>query len=140
MTRRQGIAVAVLVVALFAAGCGGAGEPGNLQELQRVRAGTIDIVLLSENASVRPGKDAFFMEFRAADGQPVDVGPVTASVSMPMAGMAPMMGGADIRSTSTPGRYAVALETSMVGDWRLALEWKGPAGAGSANLSIATQP
>lgn len=140
MTRRQGMVAAVLVGAVYAAGCGGAGEPADLRELQRVRAGAIDIVLLSENASVRPGKDTVFMEFRSADGQPVDVGPVTASVTMPMAGMAPMMGSADIRATSTPGRYAVAMETSMIGDWRLALEWNGPAGAGSANLSMATQP
>jgi hypothetical protein len=129
-----------LMMTAQAVACGSGEDIATLNEVDRVRAGTIDVVLLSAHPSVRPGKDNYVIEFRSADGATVDVGQVKATASMPMPGMAPMVGGVDITGTDTPGRYAVASNLSMVGDWRLALEWAGPAGSGSVNMSLSVQP
>ena len=129
-----------LVAVVAAVGCGTGDNVANLNEVRRVRSGVVELVLLSEHPSIRPGKDDYVIEFRSADGQLVDVGHVMASASMPMPGMAPMVGSVDITTTDTPGRYAVASDLSMIGDWRVALEWSGPAGSGSVNMSLAVQP
>jgi hypothetical protein len=125
---------------MLVAGCGRGDEATALRELQRVRSGSVDAVLLSPNEALRQGKDTVFIEFRsAADGRLVDVGKVQATATMPMAGMAPMSGAIDIVSTDTAGRYSVATDLSMAGDWRIVLEWNGPAGRGSASLSTFAQ-
>ena len=128
------------LIAVFTVACSSSGDPTNLKELHRVKSGNLDVVVLSENDAVRQGADNIFVEFRSAsDNQLVDVGDVRASATMPMAGMAPMVGNIDVRPTDTDGRYVLATSLSMVGDWRIGLEWDGPAGRGSASVSIAAQ-
>jgi hypothetical protein len=124
---------------IFAA-CMRGDEPVALKELQRVRSGSVDVVLLSPNEALRQGRDAIFVEFRsAADGHLIDVGEVQATATMPMAGMAPMSGAIDVTPTDSAGRYAVATNLSMAGDWRIGVEWNGPAGRGSVLLSASAQ-
>ena len=82
------------------------------------------------------GKDALTIEFRrASGGDLVDVGTVKAGATMPMAGMAPMLGSIFVEPTGTPGRYTADTELSMAGGWQLKLEWDGPAGRGSATFN-----
>ncbi len=140
MSRRRLLAWMLLMMSTHALGCGSREDTDDLNDVYTVRAGAIDVVLLSAHPSIRPGKDSYVVEFRSAGGDLVDVGQVKATASMPMPGMAPMVGGVDIRRTDTPGRYTVASDLAMIGDWRLALEWAGPAGPGSANMSLAVQP
>jgi hypothetical protein len=106
-----------------------------LKELARVRSGAIDVVLLSEKSALGRGKDTATIEFRSADGQLVDVGTVMGSATMPMAGMAPMVGGMAVQPTPVAGRYRASSDLSMAGDWKLNVEWSGPAGTGSASFS-----
>ena len=127
------------IVALAAAtallvGCGG----DALKEIQRVRAGEIDVVLLSEDGVLSGGRDTWVLEFRRA-GELVDVGDVKAAATMPMAGMAPMIGDLTIERADQAGRHTVSSNLSMVGAWRLSLEWNGPAGAGTAVVSTTAQ-
>lgn len=130
----------LLVSAGLAVACVRGSEPTNLKELQRVRSANLDVVLLSPNDAWRQGKDTFFVEFRSvADGQLVDVGDVRASATMPMAGMAPMTSVVDVGATEAQGRYSVTTDLSMTGDWRVGIEWNGPAGHGSATLSTSAQ-
>ena len=120
--------------------CGPGEQPESLRELRRVRSGNLDVVLLSANDALRQGKDSFIIEFRSAkDGQLTDGGDVRASATMPMAGMAPMNGSIEVRRTDTNGRYSVTTDLSMAGDWRIAVEWDGPSGRGSAMLSTSAQ-
>jgi hypothetical protein len=137
----QRVVACVAVMMLCAAiGCSRASEPESLKELRRIRSSDLDIVLLSPNEAVRQGKDTFFVEFRSAtDGRLVDVGDVRASATMPMAGMAPMVGAADLRATDTPGRYSVTSDLSMAGDWQIGVQWNGPAGQGSVVLATSAQ-
>jgi len=107
-------------------------------ELARIRAGAVDVVVLSPAAALSAGRATFTLEFRRpSDGALVDVGPVKASAMMPMAGMSPMFGPVDARPSGVAGRYVTTAEFSMPGDWRLAFEWDGPAGPGSATFSPA---
>lgn len=121
----------VTVAAAVAFACGGSGAGGtNLKELQRMKAGDLDIVLLSEDGALNQGKDAFAIEFRRPDGSLVDVGGVSTSANMPMPGMT-MSGNVQVERTDVPGRYRATGDFGMAGGWQMKVEWNGPAGQGS---------
>jgi len=123
----------IYAVLLLLTACGG-GETSQLKELQRVKAGTMDIVLLAPGDSLKQGKGSFVLEFRDAGGNLVDVGTVMVGASMPMPGMAPMFGESTVTPSATKGRYDVASDFGMAGTWRLQIAWDGPAGKGSASV------
>ncbi len=129
------MALWLIVVTLAAIGCG----RENLTELQKVRSGMLDLVLLSPRDGLRHGNDTFIIEFRStSSGALVDVGNVHASANMPMAGT-PMFGTVDVQRTEVPGRYAANGEFSMAGTWRMTIQWDGPAGQGSVTFSGTVQ-
>jgi hypothetical protein len=127
----------LLVVMLVCAACSQAGTPTeSLREIAKSRAGNLDVVLLTRDAGLTTGKDTITVEFRRpGDGALVDVGAVKASAMMPMTGMAPMFGPVDVEATGVPGRYVATSELSMVGEWRVSLEWNGSAGRGQVSFS-----
>jgi hypothetical protein len=127
----------VMAAAVSAAGCGG-GASAPLTQLESVKAGALQVVLLADHDALRHGKDAFVIEFRSESGALVDVGAVKAGASMPMPGM-PMFGTIDVQRTDVPGRYAAAGEFSMAGRWRIAVEWDGPQGRGQVSFSGSVQ-
>lgn len=99
-----------------------------------VRTGEVVITLLSDDGVLRQGRNIFAIEFRsAATNALLDVGDVRFAAAMTMPGMA-MSGGAEIGRTSVPGRYAATGEFGMAGNWRMTIEWNGPAGHGSATV------
>jgi len=109
-------------------------------EIARVRSDDLDLVVLSPDGPLSQGKDSVTLEFRrTSDGGLVDVGSVKGSATMPMAGMAPMFGSVDVQRADTSGRYSATTDLSMAGEWRLAIEWNGPAGSGSATFSTSAQ-
>jgi hypothetical protein len=130
--RRMLVCGLALLVVATSGGC--RGRATTLTELQRVRSGMLDVVLLSPHETLQHGKDEFTIEFRSADGKLVNVGDPRARASMPMSGT-PMFGSIDIQRTDVPGRYAASGEFSMAGTWRVTVEWNGPAGPGSVNFS-----
>jgi hypothetical protein len=125
--------VSGLVVLLLAA-CGGTNGTAQLKELQRVKAGSLNVMLLGPGEALKQGKGNFVLEFRDADGSLADVGTVMVGASMPMPGMAPMFGEVVVTPTSSKGRYDVSSDFGMAGTWRLQVTWDGPAGKGSASL------
>ena len=132
MIRRAGwIAVAAIVVMVSACGR----EPqGSMKELQRTKAGELDVVLLAPSDALPQGKGFAILEFHDRSGNLVNVGAVKVNATMPMAGMSPMIGGSDVKPTPAPGRYEIATDFSMAGSWNLAIEWNGPKGRGSARM------
>jgi len=107
-------------------------------EVQRIKSGTLEIVLLSPDGALHQ-KDPFTIEFRSqAGGALIDVGTVRASANMPMPGM-PMLGSIEVRPTKSPGRYTASNNLDMAGGWRIALEWDGPGGRGAVNFAGAVQ-
>ena len=128
--RRHTWTAAVMVVAAIACACGGGAAGDNLQEVQRVKSGDLDIFLLSEDGALNQGKDTFVIEFRRADGSLVDAGTVSTSANMPMPGMT-MPGTVHVERTDVPGRYRATGDFGMAGGWQMKVEWNGPAGQGS---------
>jgi len=120
----------------------GAGPPAIAVQdrsiVQTVRAGDLDIVLLSPDAALRQGRNSFTIEFRRAGGVLVDVGTVRASGNMVMPGMA-MSSGLRVTPSGVPGRYVATAEFGMAGAWQMAIEWNGPAGQGSVNFQGSVQ-
>ena len=107
--------------------------------VQTVRAGDLDIALLSPTGTLRQGRNSFTFEFRRTGTTTlVDVGSVRASANMPMPGMV-MSGGLQVTPTAVPGRYAATAEFGMAGAWQMAIEWNGPAGQGSVNFQGGVQ-
>ena len=135
--RRFG-AAAVLATALAAAACGGGGEGSGLKEVQRVKSGDLDIVLLSEDGALNRGKDAFVIEFRKGDGSLQDVGTVTTSANMPMPGMT-MPGNVEVTPSGVAGRYRATGQFGMAGGWQMKVDWNGPAGQGSVSFDGTVQ-
>ena len=107
--------------------------------VQTIRAGDLDIALLSPTGTLRQGRNSFTFEFRRTGTTTlVDVGSVRASANMPMPGMV-MSGGLQVTPTGVPGRYAATAEFGMAGAWQMAIEWNGPAGQGSVNFQGGVQ-
>jgi hypothetical protein len=131
---------ALIVGAMLGAAACSASAPAVGEEVQKVRSGDLEIALLSREATLKQGEDAFTLEFRkAGTTTPVDVGTVKVSATMPMSGRAPMMADAVVAPAGTPGRYTVTTRLTMAGTWNLGVEWQGPAGAGKAALSASAQ-
>jgi YtkA-like len=130
------MALCLTVVTLAVAiGCGRT----NMTEVQKVRSGMLDLVLLSPRDGLRHGNDTFVIEFRStSSGALVDVGNVHASANMSMAGT-PMFGTVDVQRTDVPGRYAANGDFSMAGTWRMTIQWDGPAGQGSVTFPGSVQ-
>jgi YtkA-like len=122
------------ILLTLVAGCSGRDETAQLKELQRAKAGPLDIVLLAPGDALKQGKGSFILEFRDAGGTLVDVGSVTVGATMPMPGMAPMFGDCLVMPSALKGRYEVSSDLGMAGTWRLQVAWDGPAGKGSASL------
>jgi hypothetical protein len=125
--------LAAALFILLVAACGG-NSTAQLKELQRVKAGTLEVVLLAPGDAVKQGQGTFALEFRDAGGGLVDVGTVMVGASMPMPGMAPMFGECMVTPSATKGRYDVSSDLGMAGTWRLQIAWDGPAGKGTASL------
>jgi hypothetical protein len=107
--------------------------------VQTVRAGDLDIVLLSPSGTLRQGRNSFTFEFRRTGTSTlVDAGSVRASANMSMPGMV-MSGGLQVAPTGVPGRYAATAEFGMAGNWQMAIEWSGPARQGSVNFQGGVQ-
>jgi len=104
----------VAAVAFFAA-CKGS-ESENLKEVKQQKAGDYTIVVLAPDGKIGEGKSEFVLEFRrASDNQPVDVGDVQLSSSMPMPGQPNMVAAVSATKTATPGRYTVSGTFEMKG-------------------------
>jgi YtkA-like protein len=121
-----------VLLTVFLIACSGSST--KLTELQRVKSGGLEIVVLSPNDALKHGKDTLVIEFRSSDGTLVDVGEVKGGASMSMSGT-PMLGSVDVKRGVQTGQYIAATQLDMAGTWRLTLEWKGPAGSGSASFS-----
>jgi hypothetical protein len=128
---RNGLVTAAVAVAVVAAACGSGG--GGSKEVQRVRSGDLNVVLLSQDGALNRGKEAFVIEFRKLDDSLVDVGTVTTSANMPMPGMT-MPGSVQVERSDVPGRYVANADFGMAGGWQMKIEWNGPAGQGAVSF------
>ena len=133
MLRRLGSVV--LGLAVLAAGLGAAWA--ELKPIHTQKTKDLIIALKNETGQLKPGKNAFVVEFAAAkDNSAIDVGKVTLNTSMPMPGMAPMIAGARLTPDKTPGRYVGTIEFPDTGTRQVTVTWDGPAGKGTTKFSV----
>lgn len=128
---RRIAAGAVLAAAVSVAACGGADD--GMVEIQRVKAGDLDIVLLSADGALDQGNETFVIEFRKPDGTLQDAGTVRTSATMTMPGMT-MPGNVQVVPADVPGRYRATGNFGMSGGWQMKLDWNGPAGQGAVTV------
>ena len=125
---------AICFTVVAGASCNRAPSGTDLIELQRIRSGNLDVVLLSNDGALSHDKDTFTIEFRRGD-ELVDVGTVKAAATMPMAGLPEMQGSVFLTRGDLPGRYTAETDLSMSGGWKFKLDWDGPAGRGTASFA-----
>jgi len=110
---------------------------GELKAMQTHKTKDVVITLHSEAGQWTQGKNVFVLEFTsAANAQPIEVGKVSLSTSMPMPGMAPMLAGATLSPEQTPGRYLGTISFPDRGARQVTVTWDGPAGKGSTRFSV----
>ena len=115
----------------------GIGQGAEMKVIETRKAKDMAVTLLSESGQWTQGKNTFVLEFTSADTkQPVDVGQVTLSTSMPMPGMAPMLAGATLTPDKRPGRYLGTISFPDRGARQVTVTWDGPAGKGSTRFSV----
>jgi YtkA-like len=115
----------------------GIGQSAEMKVIHSHTAKGIIVTLLSESGQWTQGKNTFVLELTSADTkQPVDVGKVTLSTSMPMPGMAPMLAGATLTPDKTPGRYLGTISFPDRGARQVTVAWDSPAGKGSTQFSV----
>jgi hypothetical protein len=111
----------VAISCLFGCGSGGTAD---LKPVQQQKVGEYTVSILSETGTMKQGATTYVLEFRkSADNQLADVGKVAVSPVMEMTGMSPMIGGAEVTPTDTPGRYAVKGNLTMSGLWKLNIKF-----------------
>jgi hypothetical protein len=115
----------------------GVGQAAEMKVMHTQKVKDMVVTLLSESGQWKQGKNSFVLEFSSADTkQPVAVGKVTLSTSMPMPGMAPMLAGATLTPDKTPGRYLGTISFPDSGARQVTVAWDGPAGKGSTQFSV----
>jgi YtkA-like len=108
-----------------------------LKAIQTRKAQDVVMTLLSESGQWTQGKNTFVLEFSSdTTKQPVDVGKVTLNTNMLMPGMAPMVADATLSPDKVPGRYLGTIAFPDSGTRQVTVTWDGPAGKGSARLSV----
>jgi copper/silver efflux system protein len=111
----------------------------NERLVQTIRAGDLDIVLLTPTGMLRQGRNTFAIEFRRTGTTTlVDVGGVSAAGNMSMPGMV-MSSGVQVTPTGTPGRFTATAEFGMAGTWRMSIEWDSTAGRRSVQFEGGVQ-
>lgn len=123
----------LLSTSLLGGGAWGA-EP---KVIQTYKSKDVVIALLGDSGQWKPGKNSFVVEFKSVATQgPIDAGKVSLSTSMVMPGMAPMVAGASLTPDKAPGRYLGTISFPDTGTRQVTITWDGPAGKGSARLSV----
>ena len=115
----------------------GTSRGAEMKVMQTQKTKDMVVTLLSESGQWTQGKNSFGLAFTLAEtNQPVDVGKVTLSTSMPMPGMAPMLAGATLTPDKTPGRYLGTISLPDRGARQVTVAWDGPTGKGSTQFSV----
>ena len=130
---------AMLGMAMLVALSLGTAWGADLKVIQTQKAKDTTVTLLSESGQWKQGKNTFVLEFTSATKEPMDVGKVTLSTSMPMPGMAPMLAGATLTPDKVPGRYLGTISFPDSGARQVTVNWDGPAGKGSTQFSVSVR-
>jgi hypothetical protein len=136
------LSIALISLAILAAACGSsAGTASSGKPIKSGPAGNdLTVTLGNSDGLLKKGKQTFTLTFANAAGKPVDVGSASLNFFMPaMGSMSAMNSSATLVTTSTPGLYSATADIEMSGDWQAQIKYDGPAGKGSATLTVTAQ-
>ena len=133
---KRSIALVMTLAVLLSGGVSHWAWGADLKVIQTQKTKDAIITLKSESGQWAQGKNVFVLEFTSPDGKPIDAGKVTLSTSMPMPGMAPMIGGATLTRDAGPGRYLGTISFPDSGARQVTVNWEGPNGKGSTKFSV----
>lgn len=126
---------------LLAAACGSntGGDTGRVIKSHTVN-NNLSVTLSNEDGVLRNGDEEFFLAFKDASGNPVDVGAVALTFHMPAMGtMAVMNNPATFTTTNTPGVYRGRANIEMAGEWQAQVSYEGRAGQGRTSFPVTAQ-
>jgi hypothetical protein len=131
--RFQIVLASVLLLPLLMCACDRA--PAEWHLVQDQRSGNTIVSLLSETGELRENSNDLVLEFRDVEtGELKPVENVRVQATMPMPGMAPMVGDVSSPAVTAAGRYQFTAEFSMIGGWNLIVTFD-PGGRAQFNVS-----
>jgi hypothetical protein len=131
----------VFALLLSAAACGSGSDAVNPgKEIKSGRVGNLTVSISNEEGVLRQGDDEFYVTFKDAAGNPVDVGAASLNFYMPAMGTMPVMNDpATLTTTNAPGVYRATVKLQMAGEWQAQVAYEGPAGAAKGSFPVTAQ-
>ena len=94
---------------------------------------TVNGITIEMSGELRMPASELQIEFKDAEGKPVDVTAVKVQFDMNMGGML-MHGSADVEGTG--GHYIMKAKPQMRGGWQTKITFNGPKGTGEATFNL----
>lgn len=136
--KQLAIALVFAALSLLAAACtsNSVGDSGKVIKSAPV-GNNLTVTLSSADGVLRSGDNEFFVSFKDASGNPVDVGAVGLNFYMPAMGTMPEMNNsASFVSTGSPGVYEGKAKLEAAGDWQAQISYEGAAGKGKSSFTV----
>lgn len=135
------IALVLTSLPLLAGACSSSGVIDTGKVIKSAPVGNnLMVTLSSRDGVLKHGDNEFFVSFKDASGQTVDVGAVGLSFYMPAMGTMPEMNDvATFVSTGTPGVYEGEVNLESAGDWQAQISYEGAAGRGKSSFPVTVQ-
>ena len=135
------IALSLTALLLLATACGSGAGQNTGQVIKSAPAGNnLAVELSNEDGVLRHGDEEFYLTFKNAAGNPIDVGAVALTFHMPAMGTMPVMKNpATFTTTSAPGVYQGRANIEMAGEWQAQITYEGPAGQGRTSFPVTAQ-
>ena len=135
------IAINFVALLLLASACGSntGTDTGKVIKSQPV-GNNLTVTLSNEDGQLKHGEEEFYLIFKDASGNPIDVGAVALNFYMPAMGTMPVMNDpATFTTTDTPGVYKGKANIEMAGEWQAQVSYEGPAGRGKTSFPVTAQ-
>ena len=135
------IAISFVALLLLASACGSntGTDTGKVIKSQPV-GNNLTVTLSNEDGQLKHGEEEFYLIFKDASGNPIDVGAVALNFYMPAMGTMPVMNDpATLTTTDAPGVYRAKVKLQMAGEWQAQVAYEGPAGSGKGSFPVTAQ-
>lgn len=136
------IVISFVALSLFVAACSSSPGGGNTGQVIKTHTvnNNLTVTLSNEDGVLKHGEEEFYLTFKDASGNPVDVGAVALTFHMPAMGTMPVMNNqATLTTTKTPGVYRGRANIEMAGEWQAQIIYEGPAGQGRTSFPVTVQ-
>lgn len=132
--------IGIISLITLAVACGGAATSSDMKEIASKKVNdNLTVTLLSDDGTLKNGKQEIYIAFTDGAGNPVDITQATLNFNMPaMGSMAEMNNAANLTTTETKGRFKGDLNIEMKGDWTAQITYFG-AEKGKTTISTKAQ-